>query len=76
MRKQKSVVTAVAATSSYARSETDSVMTTINYKGSSMRINCRPLQLIEFLIIDLKTKLKEFVPEGERASAAAVCATN
>jgi hypothetical protein len=56
-------------------SETDSVTSKINYKGSSMRINCSPLKLIQFLVMDLKTKLKDFVPEGKIASAKA-CATN
>lgn len=46
-------------------SETDSVMTQINYNGSSMKINCNPLKLIQFLVIDLKAKLKDFVPDGK-----------
>lgn len=45
--------------------DTESVITRINYNGSSMRINCDSVKLIEFLFMDLKTKLKDFVPDGE-----------
>lgn len=55
------------STDSYISGSTDteSVITKINYNGSSMRINCDSVKLIEFLFMDLKTKLKDFVPDGE-----------
>lgn len=47
-------------------SETDSVMTKINYNGCPTKINCNPLKLIQFLVSDLRKKLKYLVSDGER----------
>lgn len=48
----------------HSTASTTSTMTSINFRGSSTRINCCPLKLLQFLFIDLKTKLKDFVPDG------------
>lgn len=55
------------STDSYISQSTDmdSVTTKINYNGSSMRVNCDSVKIIEFLFMDLKEKLKDFVPDGE-----------
>lgn len=49
-------------------SETDSVISKINYNGNPTKINCNPLKLIQFLFMDLKAKLKDFVPDGKGLS--------
>lgn len=43
---------------------TDTAMTSISCCGNSTRINCSPLKLLQFLVVDLRTKLKDFVPDG------------
>lgn len=46
-------------------SNADSLQTTIHFKGSTLRLNCDPLKLVQFLFIDLKSMLKDYVPAGE-----------
>jgi hypothetical protein len=43
----------------------ESVMTKINYNGSVMPSPVSPIKLLQFLIMELKTKLKDYVAEGE-----------
>lgn len=43
----------------------DSVTTKINYNGSIMSSPVVPIKLLQFLIMELKTKLRDYVPEGE-----------
>lgn len=70
MKNEKSRVGSVYSSASCGSriSEADSVVTTINFKGSSMKLNCNPLKLIQFLTMELKTKLKDFVPDGDTLS--------
>lgn len=49
---------------SEAFTENDSVMSRINFDGNAMKISCNPLKLIQFLLIELKSKLKSSVPNG------------
>lgn len=43
----------------------ESVITKINYNGCIMSSPVSPIKLLQFLVIELKTKLKDYVPEGE-----------
>lgn len=43
----------------------DTVMTRINYKGSIIAMPVRPLKLLQFHLMELEMKLKDYVPEGE-----------
>ena len=42
-----------------------SVMTRINYKGSIVAMPVSPLKLLQFHVMELEVKLKDYVPEGE-----------
>lgn len=41
-----------------------------------MKLNCNPLKLIQFLFLDLKIKLKDFVPDGEGLTKYERCLCN
>ncbi|CAG9800551.1 unnamed protein product [Chironomus riparius] len=43
----------------------ESVMTKINYNGSVMPSPVSPIKLLQFLIMELKTKLKDYVAEDD-----------
>lgn len=66
LKKQRTRALSVCSSSHVSQiSDTDSVMTKINYNGSLMKINCNPLKLIQYLLNELKSKLKGLVPDGE-----------
>jgi hypothetical protein len=46
-------------------STTDTLMTKINYNGNLVPLQLSSHKLLQFLIMELKTKLKDYVPEGE-----------
>lgn len=43
----------------------ESVMTRINYRGSIVAMPVSPLKLLQFHVMELEVKLKDYVPEGE-----------
>lgn len=43
----------------------DTAMTKINYKGSIVAMPVSPLKLLEFHVMELENKLKDFVPDGK-----------
>ena len=44
---------------------TDSVMTKINYNGCIMPTQVSPIKVLQFIIQELETKLKDCLPESE-----------
>jgi hypothetical protein len=69
--KREQIVSAIAApcklsTGSFVSeiSNTNSVSTRINVQGTSIDIECSSLKLVQFLFMELRTKLKNFFPEG------------
>jgi hypothetical protein len=40
-------------------------MTKINYGGSIVAVPVSPLKLLQFHVMELENKLKDYVPEGE-----------
>lgn len=47
----------------------DTVMTKINYNGSIVSSPLSPIKLLEFLFMELRSKLKDYVSEGKRERA-------
>lgn len=43
-------------------------MTKINYQGSIVAMPVSPLKLLQFHVMELENKLKDFVPDGEYCS--------
>lgn len=46
----------------------ETAMTKINYQGSIVAMPVSPLKLLQFHIMELETKLKDYIPEGEKNS--------
>lgn len=68
MKNRKARGSSVYSTASYDSHISEANSTVINFKGSAARINCPPLKLAQFLLMDLRTRLKDFVPEGKAHS--------
>lgn len=47
-------------------STADTVMTKINYEGNIVAVPVSPLKLLQFHMMELETKLKDYIPEGEK----------
>lgn len=47
-------------------STADSVVTKINYNGSMVPSPVKPIKLLQFLMMELKMKLKDYVSEGDK----------
>ena len=45
-------------------STADTAITKINYQGSVVGVPISPLKLLQFHVMELETKLKDYVPEG------------
>jgi hypothetical protein len=46
-------------------STANTVMTKINYEGNILPMPVSPLKLLQFHIMELEVKLRDYVPEGE-----------
>lgn len=40
--------------------------TTVNHNGSQLQLNFPPLRLLQFLFMELKAEVKEYVPKGNQ----------
>lgn len=65
MTKFSCLDSSVISTSISQFSDDGSVLTKINYNGVPLEIKCNPLKIVQFLMKDLREKLKDFVPEGK-----------